>query len=106
MCVLVTRSCAVAVDYEAMHRDAKALALSGNTPAAVELCNRILAEKPGAPAEPRARVLMGYILLKTNAPVEDATAQFQATADQFPDAPEAAEALHRLGRLALRKGVT
>ncbi len=79
-----------------------ALARADNLQQAADLLNAVLADKPGPPVEPTARLLLGYVLVDAKAPPEEAIAQFRAVAEQFPQSPEAPDALLRIGLIRQR----
>lgn len=92
------------MDYEAAVRTAKELAQAGNLEQAVSLCRSVIDAHPGLPAEPGARLVMGYILIKKNAPASESIEHFTTAATDFPTSPEAPQALLRIGYLREKNG--
>lgn len=102
--VLLAASAAAASDYLAAVEQAKAAALAGDLQRARDTCAQVVQARPGPPAEPKAELLMGHILLKESAPITTTIDQFMRAASAFPDSPEAPEALLRVAYLRDKQG--
>lgn len=89
-------------DYDDVLSNAKTRAVAGDFTAAISLCTSVINAHPGAPIEPRARMLLGNILGKKRAPESDCIEQFAQIAASFPSSPEAPQALLRIGYLRER----
>lgn len=98
-CVLLLASAGYCVDSESTLRDARALVKAGNLQPAIEKCNTVLETRPVGPIEPRVRLFLGNLLTKAGRPPADALEQFARIANDFPNSPEAPEALLRIGYL-------
>lgn len=79
--------------------DAKTRAVAGDYATAISLCNGVINQYPGAPVEPKARLLLAKILTKEKAPETECISQFSKVATDFPSSQEAPEALLRIGYL-------
>lgn len=87
------------IDYDGILSDAKSRAIAGDFTTAISLCNGVINQHPGAPAEPKALLLIAKILNKKQCPASEAIGQFAQVAERFPDSPETPEALLRIGYL-------
>lgn len=100
--ILLLGSAGHCTDYDSVLQNAKDRAMAGDFATAFSLCEGAISARVGAPIEPRARLLLGHILNKSGAPVSDCIVQFSKLAVDFPNSPEAPQALLRVGYLRER----
>lgn len=102
MFILSVGSVGYCTDYDGVLSDAKARAVAGDFTMAINLCAGVINAHLGAPVEPRARLLLGHILSKKQAPTAETMAAFAQLVSLFPSSPEVPESLLRIGYLRER----